>query len=143
VSFYDAALFCRWLGARLPSEAEWEGACRAGTETQYWSGDGEEAFERVGWLDLHRVGEKPANALGLYDVHGNVDEWCQDLWHDDYDGAPVDGSAWEEGGDRGRVVRGGSWYDPPALCRSAFRFRGHPSHRVGWLGFRPARFTTG
>ncbi|MDE5094387.1 MAG: formylglycine-generating enzyme family protein, partial [Trichodesmium sp. St11_bin5] len=68
------------------------------------------------------VGNFPPNSFGLYDMHGNVHEWCQDVWHDNYDGAPVDGSAWVNGGNsRYRVLRGGSWYFDPRRCRSAYR----------------------
>lgn len=100
VTWYETASFCRWLascfewacGARLPSEQEWEYACRAGTETAYWSGEEEADLARVGWYDgnsgyrTHRVGEKPANPWGLYDVHGNVEEWMVDSSTSDYSG---------------------------------------------------------
>ncbi len=100
VTWYEAVTFCRWLatalpwaiGARLPIEEEWEYACRAGTKTRYWSGDGEADLERVGWYGnnsdqrVHRVAEKSASPWGLYDMHGNVWEWTLRPWSDDYEG---------------------------------------------------------
>ncbi len=148
VSWYDAWLYCRWLGARLPTEAEWECAARGGTTTEYWSGNEPADLARVGWFDqnsngqLQQVGQKPANAFGLHDVHGNVWEWCQDKWHSNYAGAPTDGRAWEGGGSADRVVRGGSFVYGAGLCRSASRGRLQPGGRDVLLGFRPARFVT-
>lgn len=127
VSFWEAEAYCRWLGARLPTSEEREHATRAGSTTTYWSGDTEPDLARAGWYDMnsgehvHCVGEKPANPLGLWDVHGNVWEWCST----------------EESGDR--VVRGGSWLAPAWFARSAFRYRFDPRGRDGFLGFRPAR----
>jgi formylglycine-generating enzyme required for sulfatase activity len=81
-----------------------------------------------------------ANPWGLFNVHGNVFEWCEDVWHDNYDGAPTDGSAWLEGGDdHWRVVRGGSWYVIPRFLRSADRDRGSTDFRIDDFGFRLAR----
>jgi formylglycine-generating enzyme required for sulfatase activity len=143
VSWHDAKAFAKWVGGRLPSEAEWEYACRAGTTTEYCSGDSEEDLDRVGWHrrnsgeKLHVVGEKEPNAFGLYDMHGNVWEWCEDDWHGNYDGAPVDGSAWVNGPrDGARVVRGGSWDDTPEHCRSAYRVLYYPAYRYDVVGFR-------
>jgi formylglycine-generating enzyme required for sulfatase activity len=146
VSWEEAKGYCDWAGLRLPSEAEWEYACRGGTETRYWSGNGEEDLERVGWYAkkkekrLHAVGEKEPNPFGLYDMHGNVWEWVEDDWHDDYNGAPVDGRAWtDEPRAEYRVYRGGSWRYGAGRCRSASRGVGHPGYRDYYLGFRPAR----
>ncbi len=146
VSWYEAAMFCTWIGARLPSEAEWECACRAGTKTRFWSGDSDEDLARVGWFygnsegKIHPVARKPhEQKLGLFDMHGNVDEWCQDEWHDDYEGAPADGSAWEKGGFGYRVRRGGSFGYSAGYARSAIRDGWHPEDRGDSLGFRPAR----
>jgi formylglycine-generating enzyme required for sulfatase activity len=77
-----------------------------------------------------------ANAFGLSDMHGNVWEWCQDTWHEDYQGAPDDGSAWEDGQDSSRVLRGGSWYFIPENCRSANRNRGNPDFSNDFVGLR-------
>ncbi|GCL46444.1 SUMF1/EgtB/PvdO family nonheme iron enzyme [Microcystis aeruginosa] len=142
VNWYQATEFCKRLSRetkreyRLPSEAEWEYACRAGTTTPFYFGEtitGELANYRSSetYADEYKgeyrqqttpVGQFPPNAFGLYDMHGNVWEWCADTWHDNYDGAPRDGSAWIENGDDNRSPpRGGSWYDSPNNCRSAFR----------------------
>ena len=145
VSWADAQRFCAWAGLRLPTEAEWEYACRAGTTTEYYTGDGKEALGRAGWYGEnsggkpHAVGELLPSAFGLYDMHGNVWEWVQDTWHDDYRGAPPDGRAWESAGDASRVVRGGSWLGFADYARSAFRDSLEPSYRLNWLGFRCAR----
>ena len=100
---------------RLPSESEWEYACRAGTTTRYSFGDDESKLDDYAWYsensgsETHPVGQNNPNPWGLYDIHGNVWEWCQDNWHGNYDGAPSDGSAWESGSGSDRVDRGGSW----------------------------------
>ena len=137
---------------RLPSESEWEYACRAGTTTAYSFGDDESLLGDYAWyLDnagkageryAHPVGQKLPNAWGLYDMHGNVWEWCEDPWHDNYDGAPTDGSVWPTGGrSRDRVLRGGSWGGNARHCRSAPR-NGHWSeHRNDPNGFRVAAGT--
>ncbi len=152
VSWQDAVAYVDWLNKstgqryRLPSEAEWEYACRAGTTTRYAFGDAISARQanfdgKVG--KTTEVGAYPANAWGLYDMHGNVLEWVEDVWHDTYTNAPVDGSAWTDGegikSPRERVYRGGTWFNNPRLLRSAFRIRGHPDYRSGILGFRVAR----
>ncbi|MDE5096895.1 MAG: formylglycine-generating enzyme family protein, partial [Trichodesmium sp. St16_bin4-tuft] len=142
VSWNNATEFCQKLSKktgkhyRLPSDAEWEYACRAGTTTPFYFGEtitGElanydtsntYADEQKGEYRAQTtpVGQFPPNAFGLYDMHGNVWEWCQDVVHSNYDGAPVDGSAWVNGGDSScRVLRGGSWITFPGWCRSAFR----------------------
>ncbi|MFM7876152.1 MAG: SUMF1/EgtB/PvdO family nonheme iron enzyme [Microcystis panniformis] len=142
VNWYDAIEFCARLSKltgreyRLPSEAEWEYACRAGTTTPFYFGEtitGELANYDASktYTDEPKgeyrkqttpVGQFPPNAFGLYDMHGNVWEWCADTWHDNYDGAPTDGSAWIENGDDNRSpLRGGSWGNHPSFCRSAYR----------------------
>jgi len=135
VSWQDAAAYCKWLSKetgqayRLPTEAEWEYACRAGTETMWCFGDDEERLGDYAWYDknsgggTHPVGEKKANAWGLYDMHGNVWEWCQD----------------EVNSGEDRVLRGGSWFYEARNCRSAYRSRGRPGSRDGGLGFRCVR----
>jgi formylglycine-generating enzyme required for sulfatase activity len=128
---------------RLPSEAEWEYAARAGTTTRYSFGDDESVLGDYAWYNAnsgsktHEVGQRKPNLYGLYDMHGNVWEWVQDNWHADYNGAPTDGSSWESGSNR--VFRGGSWYNYAGGCRSAFRYDGDPGGRSGDLGFRLLR----
>ncbi len=128
---------------RLPSEAEWEYACRAGTSHKYCGGDD---LSAVGWYDTgadsvstHRVGGKRANAWGLYDMSGNVWEWVQDCWNDSYSGAPSDGRAWTAGNCGLRVLRGGSWNLKPQGARAAIRFGVDSSNRDLDGGFRLAR----
>jgi formylglycine-generating enzyme required for sulfatase activity len=147
VSWNDAQEYARRLSQRtghnyrLPSEAEWEYAARAGTTTAYFWGDrfdGQRA--NSGSRGTVPVGRYPANAFGLHDMHGNVWEWVQDVWHDSYAGAPSDGSAWMNGGDQSRrVLRGGSWYITPQDLRSADRSGGAPGGRFFNTGFRIAR----
>ncbi|MCE2838374.1 MAG: formylglycine-generating enzyme family protein [Cyanobium sp. 49614_E6] len=164
VSWLEAMEFCSRLSQRtgrsytLPSEAQWEYACRAGTETQFHFGDtissdlanyngkyayadGPKGFYRE---QTTPVGMFPANAWGLQDMHGNIWEWCLDQWHGNYNGAPTDGSAWvdfAEGEknkelDKTRLLRGGSWSFSPARCRSACRLNDHPVNRNDDNGFR-------
>jgi formylglycine-generating enzyme required for sulfatase activity len=145
VSWNDAKQFCEKLSKmmskayRLPSEAEWEYACRAGTTGDY-AGD----LDAMAWHwnnssgKTHPVGQKQPNAFGIYDMHGNVWEWCEDVWHANYDGAPTDNSAWlRNGASSGRVVRGGSWDYNKSVCRSAKRNYYYPpdAHYVN-IGFR-------
>ncbi len=143
VSWYDAVEFCARLSAktgreyRLPSEAEWEYASRAGTTTPFHFGetitpelanyDGAYAYgsgpKGISRKETTTVGNFPPNAFGLYDMHGLVWEWCADTWHDNYLGAPSDGSIWEDGGNANRSpLRGGSWLMNPAFCRCGYRF---------------------
>jgi formylglycine-generating enzyme required for sulfatase activity len=132
VSWEDVQHFCAQLNAMmpgldlsLPSEAQWEYACRAGTQTPY--SFGEEISRALANYDSDGpvpVGSLPANAWGLYEMHGNVLEWCADYWYGSYDGAPADGSAWletERDGAADRVLRGGAWYDDARDVRAAFR----------------------
>jgi formylglycine-generating enzyme required for sulfatase activity len=154
VSWGDAVAYAQWLskrtgkGYRLPTEAEWEYATRAGTSTRWSFGDGKQALGKHAWYDdnadskTHPVGEKSPNPWGLHDVHGNVWEWVQDCWHESYQGAPTDGSAWlaAGGGNCGRcVVRGGSWDNLPVDLRSAYRSWSESGTRNGTLGFRLAQ----
>jgi len=151
VSWEDAVAYCVWLSAqtgwtyRLPSEAEWEYACRAGTQTRWSCGDDEQALGDHAWFkanaggQTHPVGERRPNAWGLHDLHGTVWEWVQDDWHDSYQGAPDDGTAWETPTGRRRVMRGGCWFFRAGDCRSAKRIRWAPAARDRWLGFRLAR----
>lgn len=158
VSWYKAVEFCVRLSKatgreyRLPSEAEWEYACRAGTTTPFHFGktittdlanyNGNHTYGSGSKGKFHErttdVGSFPANAFGLYDMHGNVWEWCEDTWHKNYNKAPIDGSAWVSNNENpSRLLRGGSWFFFPEFCRSAFRSNYDPG---GWhlvhIGFR-------
>jgi formylglycine-generating enzyme required for sulfatase activity len=130
---------------RLPTEAEWEYACRAGSKTAYSFGDKAEDLRDHAWFKENSKGEDPPvgkkkpNAWGLYDMHGYIWEWCQDSWHPSYAKAPADGRAWEEQDAKERVVRGGSWADPAEELRSAYRKRLAADHRSDAVGFRCVR----
>ncbi len=146
VSWHEAKAYAKWAGGRLPSEAEWEYACRAGTTTRYHSGDSETDLARVGWYRdnsrgwLQPVGDKEPNGFGLYDMHGNVFEWVEDDWHDSYAGAPNNGSAWIDSPRAGyRVNRGGSWFVPAGSARAAYRYGDPAVSRRDRVGFRLAR----
>ena len=176
VTWYEAVEFCARLSRatgrdyRLPSEAEWEYACRAGTTTPFHFGEtistdlanycgedriiNETLYNRIinktlykgsygeGSKGIYReqtteVGSFPANAFGLYDMHGNVSEWCEDTWHENYNGAPTDGSAWINQNDNGsRLLRGGSWGGFPSFCRCASRNYSAPGYVFDNFGFR-------
>ncbi|NJR20045.1 MAG: formylglycine-generating enzyme family protein [Calothrix sp. CSU_2_0] len=160
VCWFDAVEFCQRLTQhtkrpyRLPSEAEWEYACRAGTTTpfhfgetitselanynaKYTYGAGVKGTNRRETTEVGSFGV--ANAFGLCDMHGNVWEWCADQWHDNYEGTPTDDSAWIEASindNQYRVMRGGSWNYLPVNCRSAYRFALKPGFDNGTFGFR-------
>ncbi len=168
VIWNNATKFCQKLSKktgrdyRLPSEAEWEYACRAGTKTRFYFGETINTDlanysgtdnKACGWSGSYRrepkgeyrkqttdVGDFPPNSFGLYDMHGNVWEWCADEWHDNYDGAPTDGSVWLDG-NQCSPLRGGSWSNYPNDCRSAVRSL-HIRHEIrrdihyGFSGFR-------
>jgi formylglycine-generating enzyme required for sulfatase activity len=159
VSWFDAQEFCRRLSQRtgrrytLPSEAQWEYACRAGSTTpfhfgatltpelanydgNYVHGNGPKGTYRQQTID---VASFPANAWALHDMHGNVYEWCEDHWHDSYNFAPGDDQPWlipAAADDAPRLLRGGSWLSLPWYCRSAFRNFIHPVSRDLIIGFR-------
>ncbi len=150
VSWDDAQAFIRRLngmgegGFRLPSEAEWEYACCSGGKRHKWSGTNSETELQSYGCSMNNsgnntnpVGQKRPNELGLYDMSGNVFEWCEDGCHDDYEGAPANGSPWTGLGDR-RIVRGGSWYYAPNWLRSALRLRFASGLRNNDIGFRLA-----
>jgi formylglycine-generating enzyme required for sulfatase activity len=179
VSWHDAQEFCRRLSLkagktyRLPSEAEWEYACRAGTTTAFYFGNTIEthlanyrsrgskidqpvdhAKQQKAQQKAHQkahqkalsetliektspVGKFPANRFGLHDMHGNVWEWCADTWHENYQGAPIDGSAWIGESDK-RILRGGSWDNYARSCRSALRFKWAAENSNYYIGFRVA-----
>jgi formylglycine-generating enzyme required for sulfatase activity len=167
VSWNDAQAFCQKLSQitgktyRLPTEAEWEYACRAGTTTRYYFGDnanqlGDYAWYSVNshaWYDgnlgqkTHPVGQKKPNGWGLYDMSGNVWEWCEDDCHDSYAGAPDDGTAWIHNDNRSqspKCLRGGSWDSDPYSCRSAYRsWLFNPDDHGSNDGFRVACVSPG
>ncbi len=161
VSWEDAQAYVKWLSAktgrgyRLLSEVEWEYVARAGTATPFWWGtsitpaqanyDGSYVYEGGGakgeyWGKTERVHHFAPNPFGLYQVHGNVWEWVEDVWHDSYtDDPPSDGSAWTIGDRGGRVLRGGSCIDSPQFLRAACRFSYSPGYRSSGSGFRVSR----
>lgn len=169
VSWNDANAYARWLAEetgrnyRLPTEAEFEYALRAGTQTPYWwgtgspdddvenvTGDGDASPTDARWNVAFRrysdgfwgpgpVGSLEMNPFGLHDMGGNVMEWVEDCWHDSYVRAPADGSAWVNPGCERRVIRGGSWSSTPAMSRSAFRIASNASSTDMRVGFRVAR----
>jgi formylglycine-generating enzyme required for sulfatase activity len=153
VSWDDAMRYVGWLSKltgqnyRLLSKAEWEYTARAGTTTSYSFGRDETALGNYAWYDknsnkgTHPVGEKTANAFGLFDMHGNVWEWVEDCY-ESYKRTPVDGSAWTKGDCSRRVVRGGAWFNPPRDLRSASRVWSTTVNRTYVLGFRVARTLT-
>ncbi|MBV6626580.1 MAG: formylglycine-generating enzyme family protein [Rivularia sp. (in: Bacteria)] len=162
ISWYDAVEFCARLSNhtqkeyRLPTEAEWEYACRAGTTTPFHFGETiTSELANYNALEIYATGRQGqnrrhttdvghfavANAFGLYDMHGNVWEWCIDDWHNGYDDAPIDGTAWLrrfENNDKysGKVLRGGSWFDVPEECRSACRSTYFAGYEYYFFGFR-------
>ncbi len=157
VSWEDAVEFCKKLSDlpeekkagrvyRLPTEAEWEYACRAGSKAAYSFGANSKTLGDYAWFGENSggqnlVGEKKANAWGLYDMHGNVWEWCSD-WYGVYPkGSVSDPSGPSEGSVR--VNRGGSWFNVAAFCRSAYRYRNAPSYRSLNVGFRVALSSSG
>ena len=158
VSWEDAMNFCRKLSElpyeknagrsyRLPTEAEWEYACRAGTTTKFTFGDDQSSLGDHAWFDMNSsnktnpVGEKKPNAWGLYDMHGNVWEWCSD-WYGEYPKGVVSDPSGPQKGSL-RALRGGSWNDRAGLCRSANRGGDSPDARSCPLGFRIALSSTG
>jgi formylglycine-generating enzyme required for sulfatase activity len=155
VNRMDAELFCDRLSQqagrkyRLPSEAEWEYACRAGSTTPFGYGetittelanfDGKHTYGHGSQGRLRYrttpVGYFPPNSFGLYDMHGNLWEWCADHWHSNYLDAPIDGSIWQ-GTSGSHVLRGGTWNGGPRSCRSACRVKSDTYARVNYTGFR-------
>jgi formylglycine-generating enzyme required for sulfatase activity len=150
VSWNDAQEFIKKLNEmentdkyRLPTEAEWEYACRAGSTARFCCGDEETKLEEYAWINknsdgkTHPVGKKKPNAWGLLDMHGNVYEWCQD-WYGEYPAGPVTDPPGPASG-KSRVFRGGSWNYGARSSRSAYRYRFDPDLRYSYLGFRVAR----
>ncbi|WP_088243450.1 caspase, EACC1-associated type [Calothrix rhizosoleniae] len=159
VTWHNAVEFCAKISKdtgksyRLPSEAEWEYACRAGTTTPFHFGEtittdlanynGNKTYGSAPKGQYRQqttdVGSFPANAFGLYDMHGNVLEWCQDNWHGNYNGAPINGDAWVVGDNDNqskRTLRGGSWNRTPVSCRSACRYGNNPFYSYSYIGLR-------
>ncbi|NET08138.1 MAG: formylglycine-generating enzyme family protein [Symploca sp. SIO2B6] len=147
ISWYDAQEFCNRLSQqtgreyRLPTEAEWEYACRAGESTPFHFGEG--ISPKLANFNENRNGTTPvgsfqvANNFGLYDMHGNVWEWCADHWHENYEGAPSDGQAWlGSDNDNRRIIRGGSWDYHPGYCRCAGRDYDDRDDDYNGLGLR-------
>ena len=140
VSWNEAAAFCRWAGCRLSTEAEWEYACRAGSTKRFCFGDEESKLAQFAWYGKNSdgktqpVGQRKANKWGLYDMHGNVWEWCQD-WYGEYASGPATDPTGPKKGQY-RVLRGGCWSDSGVYCRSAFRLSYYPSNRIIIIGFR-------
>ena len=146
ISWNDATAFCNWLSRkegkhyRLPTEAEWEYACRAGTTTKYNTGDEDEALGAAGWyLDnsdqaTHPVAQKKPNAWGLYDMHGNAWQWCSD-WYDNYPNGDTTDPHGPATGEF-RILRGGSWSYSATYCRASCRDSRPPEGRDGGIGFR-------
>jgi formylglycine-generating enzyme required for sulfatase activity len=152
VSWNDATAFCEWLSEKegetyhLPSQAQWQYACRAGTTTRWYGTDDEAVLQKHAWFvassggTIHLVGQKLANAWGLFDMHGNVWEWCMDYyWDEQYcANSPLnDPTGPDEGSNR--VVHGGALADIAGVCRAACRHWHVPSFRGDNLGFRLAR----
>ena len=151
VSWDEAVEYTKWLSSqtgkryRLPTEAEWEYAVRSGGKDEIWAGTSDEnelaRYAVFGKQQTEPVGSRKPNGLGLYDMSGNVWEWVDDCWHESYDGAPDDGSAWfvTGGGESGRrVFRGGSWFTEPDFLRSSYRTRTIADIRNNGIGFRLA-----
>lgn len=152
VSWNDVQEFVRKLNTkegtdkyRLPTEAEWEYACRAGTTTRYYFGDADSKLGDYAWYygnsehETHPVGQKKPNSWGLYDMHGNVWEWCQNRYNENYEDALAYASTWEDIVVSSPVLRGGAWVSYPKKCRSAYRITFHPNYGHYSLGFRLLR----
>jgi formylglycine-generating enzyme required for sulfatase activity len=153
VSWFDAEKFCqklnetlkvRWgieIQFQLPTEAQWEYACRAGTKTRFYSGDADSDLDNVAWYcsniksKTQPGGQKIPNAWGLYDMHGNVWQWCHDWYSDDYEKLPETDPCNNAQGNF-RVMRGGSWGDGPSFHRASSRDSGGPEYRDYFIGFR-------
>lgn len=148
LTWLSAVAYCKWLSqregkiVRLPSEAEWEYACRAGSNSKYSFGDDSSKLEEYAWYEknsqrvTHDVGRKKPNAWGLYDMHGNIWEWCSDRYADNYEQTPTDGSAHMVRSEKGMVLRGGAWSAKPDNLRSAVRINLGANSRNYFVGFR-------
>jgi len=145
-SWQQAETFCEWDGRRLPTEAEWEYAARGGTRTKYWWGEqlqpglaGCKNCTEVAMAELpSKVGSFKANPFGLYDMGGTIDQWVEDCWHKNYQGAPTDGSAWTEDSCPSHVLRSGSWRNDARYVRPSNRDSYDTNVRYPTHGFRIA-----
>ncbi len=144
VTWYGARAYAKWVGGRLPSEAEWEYASRGGNQSKGYKYSGSNNIDDVAWFrknssiykGTHQVGTKQPNELGIYDMSGNVWEWCNDDWHESYTNAPTDGSSWGDGSGSYRVLRGASWFSYADYCRVAYRNNYFPYLSYYKYGFR-------
>jgi len=149
VSWDDAKKFCKELSqiikknVRLASEAEWEYTAKGGNQSKGFIYAGSNNLNNVGWYgsnsgsETHPIGQKIANELGIYDMSGNVFEWCEDVWHENYNDAPNDGSAWLTGGDQSKhALRGSSWGSDESQCRLTYRYGFFTRNTHYCIGFR-------
>ena len=148
VTWFDAVAYCKWMSeregkvVRLPTEAEWEYACRAGSNEKYFFGNDETLLGQYAWYSAnsgrvtHNVGTKESNPWGLYDMYGNVWEWTLDRYADNYETTPIDGTHYKLYSEKGMSLRGGAWSAEPKNCRSARRINLGATSRNYFVGFR-------
>ncbi len=148
VTWVDAVAYCKWMReregkvVRLPTEAEWEYACRAGSNEKYFFGNDETLLTQYAWYSensvrvTHNVGTKESNPWGLYDMYGNVWEWTLDRYADNYETTPIDGTHHKLYSEKGMSLRGGAWSAEPKNCRSARRINLGATSRNYFVGFR-------